>query len=76
VLFFHLLVQEAVQKWDGSAMARFGLERRFEHKTMKEVSNSILRGKWHGWSAPSLVVPSELQSVASVYVDRGCPIRV
>jgi uncharacterized protein (UPF0332 family) len=65
---FHLLVQDAVQSWNGSTTARFGLERRFEHKTMKEVSNAVLRSSWRGWSVPSPVVPSELEAVAKVFV--------
>jgi uncharacterized protein (UPF0332 family) len=65
---FHLLVQDAVQSWNGSPTARFGLERRFEHKTMKEVSNAVLRSSWRGWSVPSPVVPSELEAVAKVFV--------
>ena len=35
---FHLLVQEAAQGWNGSPNVRVGLERRFEHKNMKDVS--------------------------------------
>jgi hypothetical protein len=66
---FHLLVQEAVQCWRASPSARFGLERRFEHKTMREVSNSILRGYWRGWSMPPPVIPPELKVVARVFVD-------
>jgi hypothetical protein len=65
---FHLLIQEAVQNWNGSSTARFGLERRFEHKTMKEVSNAVLRNSWRGWSVPSPVVPAELEAVAKVFV--------
>ena len=65
---FHLLVQEAVQNWNGSPTAQRGLERKFEHRTMKEVSNSILRNKWRGWSTPSLPVPVELELVAAVFV--------
>jgi uncharacterized protein (UPF0332 family) len=65
---FHLLVQEAVQSWNGSTTARLGLERRFEHKTMKEVSNSVWRSSWRGWSTPSPPVPTELQAVARVFV--------
>jgi len=65
---FHLLVQEAVQCWTGSATARFSLERRFEHKTMKDVSNAVLRSSWRGWSVPSPVVPRELEAVAKVFV--------
>jgi hypothetical protein len=65
---FHLLVQEAVQSWNGSPMARFGLERRFEHKTMKEVSNAVWRHSWRGWSTPPPAVPKELETVAQVFV--------
>ncbi len=64
---FHLLVQEAVQSWNGSATARFGLERKFEHKIMKDVSNSVLRNSWRGWSTPSPVVPAKLEAVARVF---------
>jgi hypothetical protein len=65
---FHLLVQEAVQSWNASSSARYGLERKFEHKTMKDVSNSVLRSSWRGWSTPSPVVPTELETVARVFV--------
>ena len=40
---FHLLVQDAVR----AGM----LQRRFDHRTMKEVSNAVLRSSWRGWSA-------------------------
>jgi uncharacterized protein (UPF0332 family) len=66
---FHLLVQEATQSWNGSSSARVGLERKFEHKTMKDVSNTVLRSSWRGWSIPSPVAPAELQTVAKVFVD-------
>src|SRR5580658_2786348 len=66
---FHLLVQDAVQNWAGSSTARFGLERKFEHKTMKEVSNSVLRSSWRGWSTPPQGVPVELQIVAKTFVN-------
>jgi len=65
---FHLLVQEAVQSWNGSATARIGLERKFEHRIMKDVSNSVWRNSWRGWSTPSPVVPPELEPVAEAFV--------
>jgi hypothetical protein len=65
---FHLLVQDAVQSWTGTSTARFGLERKFEHKIMKEVSNSVLRSSWRGWSTPPPEVPVELQIVAKTFV--------
>lgn len=67
-VLFHLLVQDAVQCWSGSATARFGLERKFDHRTMKEVSNSVWRGSWRGWSTPSPSVPKELETVAQIFV--------
>ncbi len=36
---------------------------------MREVSNSILRGYWRGWSMPPPVIPPELKVVARVFVD-------
>jgi hypothetical protein len=66
---FHLLVQEAVQTWNGSSTARLGLERRFEHKTMKDVSNAIVRSSWRGWSIPAPVAPPELTTVAKAFVN-------
>jgi|SRR5580658_2264219 uncharacterized protein (UPF0332 family) len=65
---FHLLVQEAVQNWNGSSTLRFGLERKFEHKTMKDVSNAVWRSSWRGWSTPSPAVPTELEAVAQIFV--------
>jgi uncharacterized protein (UPF0332 family) len=66
---FHLLVQASVQNWSGSTSTRLGLERKFEHRTMKEVSNSVARGNWRGWSNPSPAVPPQLTAVAAVSVD-------
>jgi hypothetical protein len=44
------------------------LERKFEHKTMKDVSNAVLRRNWRGWSTPLPTVPKELETVAQVFV--------
>jgi hypothetical protein len=66
---FHLLVQDAVKSWDGTSSARFGLERKFDHKLMKDVSNSVSRRSWRGWSTPALPAPSELELVAKTFVD-------
>ena len=66
---FHLLVGEAVQAWSGSAPARLGLERAFEHRNMKEVSRAIRYGYWKGWSTPAPSVPAELRAVAIAFYD-------
>jgi hypothetical protein len=66
---FHLLVQEAVQNWNGPPTTQLGLERKFEHRTMKEVSNSVVKGNWRRWSNPSPAVPTQLSGVAAAFVD-------
>src|SRR5580704_4725659 len=66
---FHLLVQEAVQNWNGSPTTQLGLERKFEHRTMKDVSNSVVIGNWRRWSNPSPAVPPQLSGVAAAFVD-------
>jgi hypothetical protein len=66
---FHLLIHEAVQAWSGSASARFGLARRFEHKTMKQESQTVMQGSWKGWSTPPPLLPPELQTVAKMFVE-------
>jgi hypothetical protein len=66
---FHLLIHDAVQTWSGSQSARLGLARRFEHKTMKQVSQTVMQGSWKGWSTPPLVLPVELQTVAKMFVE-------
>jgi hypothetical protein len=58
-----------VQGWSGSSTARFGLERRFEHRIMKDVSNAVVRSSWRGWSTPAPVVPPELTTVAKAFVN-------
>ena len=66
---FHLLALEAVQNWNGSSSTRSGLERKFEHRTMKDVSNSVVKGNWRGWSTPSPPLPPELNALAAAFVD-------
>jgi uncharacterized protein (UPF0332 family) len=66
---FHLLVNEAAQRWNGSAEARLGLERAFKHGSMKELSAVVKKGSWKSWSAPQLIVPRELMDVADAFND-------
>ncbi|MGI8742482.1 MAG: hypothetical protein ACR2NN_07905 [Bryobacteraceae bacterium] len=65
---FHLLIEDAVQGWDGSASLRLGLERAFAHDRMKEVSRTVSQGSWKGWSMPPLQIPHELQVTATAFV--------
>jgi uncharacterized protein (UPF0332 family) len=66
---FHLLVQEAAQRWTGSAASRLGLERTFKHDQMKEVSRVMSTGSWKGWSDPRLPVPPELLEIAKSFIS-------
>jgi hypothetical protein len=66
---FHLLIDEAIHTWSGSSSARFGLARKFEHKTMKQVSQTMMQGSWKGWSTPPPGLPIELQTVAKMFVE-------
>ena len=71
---FHLLVQEAAQRWTGSQASRLGLERTFKHDRMKDVSRVVSTGSWRGWSTPQLPVPAELREHGQiVYRFAGGP---
>jgi hypothetical protein len=66
---FHLLINAAAQRWNGSPEAQLGLERAFKHNNMKEVSAVVSRGSWKHWSTPPLAIPIELQQIGSTFVD-------
>jgi len=66
---FHLLVQDAVQIWSSSTSAQLALERRFEHRVMKDVSLAVAQGSWKGWTTPTIPIPAELRSVAWALVN-------
>jgi len=65
---FHLLIREAAQGWNGPVTVRAGLERRFEHKNMKDVSRAVANNRTLGWATPSPTPPSALQAVAKAFV--------
>ena|SRR5712671_6447201 len=65
---FHLLIQEAAQRWTGSTAARLGLERTFKHDRMQQVSKVVSRGTWSGWSTPQLPLPQELRIIAESFI--------
>jgi hypothetical protein len=66
---FHLLVRDASQIWSSSISAQLALERRFEHRVMKDVSLAVAQGSWKGWTTPVIPIPIELRSVASALVN-------
>jgi hypothetical protein len=46
---FHLLVEEAGQRWSGSSEARTGMERAFQHGPMKNTSMQFRKKIWEDW---------------------------
>ena len=65
---YHLLVDGAVAKWNGSVAVQLGLQRAFQHKNMKEISASIAKVRWQGWSGSEHLVPTALRNVARTFV--------
>jgi hypothetical protein len=66
---FHLLVEEAAQRWQGSPESRHGLERAFDHGPMKTTSLQFRAATWQDWFGVSRPVPWEVRRVASAFVD-------
>lgn len=65
---FHLLTDDASQRWQGTPEQRTGLERGFEHGPMKNVSEKFQKPTWEDWNGTQLPVPRELQNVAKIFV--------
>jgi hypothetical protein len=68
---FHLLIRDAAQRWQGSPAALIGLERSFQHGSMKEVSFQFQKKeeKWKDWHDDEHTVPPALQRVAKAFID-------
>jgi len=66
---FHLLVQDAGTRWQGSAESRTGFERGFQHGPMKSVSRQFQGATWMDWHGQQRPVPIEVQYVADAFVD-------
>ena len=65
---FHLRVEDAAQRWHGSAAASTGLERAFQHGPMKNVSKQFDNLIWKDWHGNPQSVPPALQLVAGSFV--------
>jgi uncharacterized protein (UPF0332 family) len=66
---FHLLVEEAGARWQGSPEAPTGLERSFNHGAMKTASIQFRQPTWRDWHDKPRPVPAALQKVAGAFVD-------
>ena len=66
---FHLLVEEAAQRWQGSPAAVTGLQRALNHGPMKASSLQFTSANWKDWHGITQPVPPEIQSVARAFID-------
>ena len=66
---FHLLLEHAALRWQGTPEARHGLQRAFGHGPMKDASLQFRGTSWQDWFGASQKVPPEVQHVASAFVD-------
>jgi hypothetical protein len=66
---FHLLIEDASQRWNGSAAAATGLERAFNHGQMKNSSLQFDTALWRDWHGTLRTVPPGLQRVAQSFID-------
>ena len=65
---FHLLIEDAAQRWQGSPEAFTGLERSFQHGFMKNVSFQFGSKYWTDWHDINQAVPLAIQNVAKTFV--------
>jgi len=66
---FHLLIEEAGLRWQGSSEARTGFERGFQHGPMKNISKQFRKPAWPDWHGKLQPIPPALREVAGAFVD-------
>ncbi len=66
---FHLLVEDAAQRWQGSRAAVTGFERALNHGAMKNSCLQFRGSNWIDWHGTTQSVPPELQSVSQAFID-------
>lgn len=66
---FHLLVNEAADRWANTSEARTGVTRAFSHGQMKKISDQFAKGKWEDWNQTRRSVPPELVLVARIFTE-------
>jgi hypothetical protein len=65
---FHLLIEDAAQRWQGSLEACTGIQRAFAHGQMKDVSKAFTERTWLDWHGNRQPVPPALHIVANAFV--------
>ena len=66
---FHPLIEEAGMRWHGSPEARSGVERGFQHGSMKRISMQFRASTWQDWHGIRQSVPVALQRIAGAFVE-------
>jgi uncharacterized protein (UPF0332 family) len=66
---FHLLIEDAALRWSGSSEAQTGMERGFQHGSMKNTSKQFRQQVWQDWHGNQQAIPSAVRKVASAFVD-------
>lgn len=64
---FHLLVEDAALRWPGSPEARTGIERSFNHGSMRAISERFRTNTWKDWVGNIAVIPNDLTVVAFAF---------
>jgi hypothetical protein len=66
---FHLLIEEAAQRWQGSIAAVTGVERALNHGPMKTSSIQFKGPNWTDWHEIVQAVPPAFQSVSRSFIE-------
>ncbi len=66
---FHLLTEDAALRWSGSAEARTGIERAFQHGPMRNTSIQFQQQNWKDWHGNKRPIPLAIQEIAAAFVD-------
>lgn len=66
---FHLLIEDAANRWPGTPEARTAMERGFKHSTMRSVSMEFGPAGWKDRRGNRQAVPVALQRVAKSFAQ-------
>jgi uncharacterized protein (UPF0332 family) len=66
---FHLLIEQASLRWQGSSEAKTGMERGFVHGFMRNASVQFRNATWQDWHGSQQAVPPALRNVARAFVN-------
>ena len=66
---FHLLIEDAALRWSGSSEAQTGMERGFQHGSMKNTSIKFGKRNWRDWHGNERAIPVVIRNIANAFVD-------